>query len=208
MSEYRLVIRVKNNMLQSLMESKGIESQSELARAIGACSRSISEVANLKVGAFNADGEPSSVTKKLCSFFGCLPEDIYPREVLTVGIPSNVVERIVSSKEVAKYLQQTETDPAFQLENTIDSEFIRQQIDRLRPRWQHVIRARYFEDKTLAEIGRELGVTQARVRQMEMEALRKMREIVKHEAKEDTQDSSAAGLATRLANAAAKIQES
>lgn len=201
MSDYRLVIRVKNNLLHTLMKEKGIETQAELARAAGLHPGAVGDIANLKIGAFYADGRPSNATEKLCEYFGCLPEDIYPAEVLYTGIPSNVIERAISSGEVAKYLQQTESDPAFQLENMIDSEFIRDQLNRLTPRQKQVVEARFFDEKNITETASDIGVTSARVRAIEDKAIERLQQLLKHESGEHNSDSTAAGLATRFANA-------
>ena len=207
MSDYRLIIRVKNNLLHTLMQEKGIETQAELARVAGLTAVTIGEIANLKVGAFNADGRPSKATEKLCAYFGCLPEDIYPPEVLHVGIPSNVIERIVSSEEVTRYLKQSEIDPALQLENMVDSEFIKQQLNRLTPRQRQVIELRFYQGKTFEEVGRDLGITGWRASQIQADAIRKLQHILRYEADDYDLDSTAAGLATRLANAVKKENE-
>ncbi len=175
MSEYRLIIRVKNNLLHTLMVDSGIANQAELARAVGLAPSVIGLVANLKVGAFNADGTPSKATSVLCDYFGCLPEDIYPREVLHTGIPKNVIERVVSSQEVAKHLQQQAADPAVMLEEKIDGTYLLQQIARLTKRQQEVIKGRFFEDKTLAELGERFGVSRTRINDIERKALNKLR---------------------------------
>ncbi len=202
MEDYRLIIRVKNNLLYMKMVEAGFESQSELARATGLAPKTIGEIANLKIGAFNADGRPSKATQKLCDYFGCLPEDIYPPEVLHVGIPKNVVERVISSQEVAGYLKQQEIDPAYQLENCADNKFLKQQINRLTPRQQKVIKARFFDDRTLNNVGNELGVSRDRIRQIEAQALRKLRKVLKYLPSDyDASDTSLSGLATTLADA-------
>lgn len=48
-------------------------------------------------------------------------------------------------------------------------------VHTLPPRLQRVVVGRYYEDKTLEEIGRELGVTRERVRQLEVLALARLR---------------------------------
>lgn len=201
MSDYRLIIRVKNNLLLKLMNDNGIETQSELARVVGVQPTMIGNIANLKIGAFNADGRPSKITEKLCEYFGCLPEDIYPPEVLHVGIPNNVLERVVSSEEVSRYLQQVEIDPAFQLENMVDSKFLKQQLSRLTPWQQKVIEALFFEGKSVEDVGRDFDISRTRVCQIRELALKKLQRILTHESGDHDLDSTAAGLATRLADA-------
>lgn len=175
MSDYRLIIRVKNNLLHRQMVAAGISTQSELARVTGLGPNVIGDIANLKIGAFNANGKPSKATQALCEYFGCLPEDIYPKEVLHVGIPGNVVERFVSSEEVSRYIQQDNADPAYLLEEISDSEFFQREISRLTSREQLVVRMRYYENAVYDEIGEILGVTGETVRQIERRAIEKIK---------------------------------
>lgn len=48
---------------------------------------------------------------------------------------------------------------------------MKKQLDRLAPRLRRVIEARYYENKTIEEVGRELVCTKERVRQLEMKAI-------------------------------------
>ncbi|MCP4984537.1 MAG: sigma-70 family RNA polymerase sigma factor [Colwellia sp.] len=207
MSDYRVIIRVKNNLLHELMLANNITTQSELARAINKSNRYVGDVANLKVGAFNADGRPSAITQALTDYFGCLPEDIYPPEVLHVGLPSNVVERVVSSEEVAKYITQNESDPALLLEGLVDRKLISHHLHRLTPNQRAVIELRYFEEKTFLEVGQALGFTSAGVGQIERKALKKLREMAGVGLIEDnSNDASASGLATRLEDGVKEVR--
>lgn len=52
---------------------------------------------------------------------------------------------------------------------------LRKALEGLSPRAQHVIRGRFIEEKTLNEIGEEIGVSPSRVQQIEMKALKTLR---------------------------------
>jgi RNA polymerase sigma factor (sigma-70 family) len=71
------------------------------------------------------------------------------------GRPSNLPQMVTISHEIA----------------SIDRLAITQQLERLSARERQVINLRYFGDKTLAEVGKILGVTRERVRQIEGRAL-------------------------------------
>jgi RNA polymerase sigma factor (sigma-70 family) len=51
-------------------------------------------------------------------------------------------------------------------------------IDELPPRERGIIRERYFGDKSLADIGRDMGLTRERVRQLEKRALGWLKESI------------------------------
>jgi RNA polymerase sigma factor (sigma-70 family) len=179
MNDYRLIVKVKNNLLYELMNRNEIKTQSELARAIGASPTDVGKVANLRVGAFNADGEPSKITKQMCEYFCCFPEEIYPPEVLHVGLPKNIIEKVVSSEEVAKYLTQQELNPMFLIEKESINDYMNNIIiKKLNTQQQKVIKMRFFEGSTLEEAANKLDLTRERIRQIEKKAVRKLKEII------------------------------
>ena len=58
-------------------------------------------------------------------------------------------------------------------------------LDELNPKQREVLARRFdllgYEPSTLEDVGREIGLTRERVRQIQVEALRRLREIVTHE---------------------------
>lgn len=51
-------------------------------------------------------------------------------------------------------------------------------LDRLPARHRHVIRARFFAERTLKDIGTDLGISRERIRQIEADALERMQAMV------------------------------
>ena len=209
MSDYRLIIKVKNNLIYGLMKDRGIETQNALARATGLHPSTVGEVANLKVGAFARNGQPLRATQVLCDFFGCLPEEIFPPEVLYSGIQSNVVERYVSSNEVAEHLgvdditvesKQIEANPYVIFETNGLDIVLDQALNLITERQKRILTALYIEEKTLREVGREFEVTGDRIRNIRDDAFRKLREIIS-EGSEYDGDTTMSGMITRLASA-------
>ena len=48
-------------------------------------------------------------------------------------------------------------------------------LNKLSPKWAHIVRSRYFEGKSGVEVAAELGLTGARIHNIEREAFRKLR---------------------------------
>lgn len=59
----------------------------------------------------------------------------------------------------------------------------------LDPRQRHVVEQRYLHaERTLQDVGLELGISRERVRQIEQRAFRKMRRVLMHETRERAED--------------------
>lgn len=61
------------------------------------------------------------------------------------------------------------------LERIADDAWIAALLGRIRPRYQYVLRARYFQQMTLAEVAEILDVTESRVSQIQTDALEALR---------------------------------
>ena len=70
--------------------------------------------------------------------------------------------------------------PYDQLEQKIDQALVRRIVATLSPREQSILRQRFGldggEEKTLEEVGEQFGVTRERIRQIQLEALQKLRQ--------------------------------
>jgi len=69
-------------------------------------------------------------------------------------------------------------DPETELLNREQAACVARAIDALPERLRHVIRAYFFEDRTVTDIAAELGVTQSRVSQLRAEAVELLRDGV------------------------------
>lgn len=88
-----------------------------------------------------------------------------------------------SDKPVIETIADTESsDPEVLLQNTNISGNLEKWLDMLPDKHAEVLSRRFglrgYEMSTLEEVGREIGLTRERVRQIQVEALRKLREIV------------------------------
>jgi len=68
------------------------------------------------------------------------------------------------------------SNPERECHEGIQRDVIRAQIEKLPPRLQMIVRMHFLEDEFLADIGRQMGITESRVCQLKGEALRLMRD--------------------------------
>ncbi|MEG1996852.1 MAG: sigma-70 family RNA polymerase sigma factor, partial [Clostridiales bacterium] len=60
-------------------------------------------------------------------------------------------------------------------DEVLDKLDIDQLLSSLPERWAHIIKRRYFQDWTQAEVARELGVSQVQISRLEKKALRQLK---------------------------------
>lgn len=72
-------------------------------------------------------------------------------------------------------VENTLIDPKNNIEFWMENEQIREAINTLEKKEQHVIHKKYFEEKTQNIIGKELGLSQAQVSRLEKTALKKLK---------------------------------
>ena len=177
MKDYRIEIKIKNNLLWQAMQSKGIKSAAELSRLSDIPQVDIGSYLNLKVGVFGKDGNYSLKFQMLCDFFNLMPTELYPEEQMNDPILNNhrVIE--ADSKQF-QYLGHTEVDPTEVIRLEQRAEAVHKVIEGLTSREALVVKLRAGIDgdaHTLDEIGAVIGRSKQRVRQIHARALRKMR---------------------------------
>ncbi len=176
MSDYQITIRVKNQRLIDLMDQAGIPSVAELSRQSQLNQMALGRIANLKTGAFSAKGEVLSSVSTLCEFFGCIPEDLFPAEVLYQGLNTNNIVLELSYQEIQNQVLESDLNPENLVSLVKDAEFLESLMSsRLSDRENRVVRSRFVDEKTLAAIGNEHDISKERVRQILAKSLRKMR---------------------------------
>jgi RNA polymerase primary sigma factor len=124
----------------------------------------------------------SVVASRIATGMGMLPEDVFTEGVRSVV--KTELETEVNSEELTSRLSDVSVmrhrlaympDPEFMLRKKEITDAVREAMSSLPEREQLVIRRRFWEDKTLGEVGAELGLTREGIRQIERKALRKLR---------------------------------
>lgn len=177
MKDYRVELKVKNNLLASAMERKGIASAAELARQSGVHQVYISRYLNLQESIYDYRGEYRPQFVRLCEFFNLMPSELYPEAQMSEPLKSNKRVIEADASELTRIESQA-CDPALLLEAETRRKVADTLLGTLTPRSAKVVSMRHGLDgveHTYQQIGDELGVGVERVRQIYGSALRKMR---------------------------------
>ena len=184
MKDYRVEMKVKNNLLASAMERKGIASAAELSRQSGIHQAYIGRYLNLQESIYDSRGEYRPHFMQLCEFFNLMPSELYPEAQMAYPLKSN--KRVIEADafELTRIESQA-CDPALLLEAESRGDVADTLLGTLPPRSAKVVSMRLGLDgveHTYQQIGDELGVGLERVRQIYAASLRKLRhpERIKH----------------------------
>jgi len=180
MKDYRVEIKVKNNYLFSLMKSYEITNIAELSRATGISVAPLHDFINLKRTPHTKHGRLLPSVEMLCSFFSCTVEDLFPPQHIEDALEKNAGAIEANMTElVSSNLLSGGTNPLELLEKQDTPAIINSALELLNERQRTVIEMRFGLDgeggKTLDEAGEILGISRARVRQIEAKALRILR---------------------------------
>ena len=175
MKDYRIEIKVKNNLLWQAMQAKGIATAADLSRLSGVPQAEIGKYLNLKKGIFNKFGDFRPSFETLCSFFNLMPIELYPEEQMTDPILNN--KRVIEADaNQLMHLGHTELDPTEIIRLDQRAEAVHKMLGSITASERKVVELKhgfYGEEKTFAEIGKEFNVSAGRVAQIYYKALRK-----------------------------------
>ncbi len=170
MSDFNLLIKIRNGRMLKKMRERGFYTAASLSRATGVTQGNIGKLLMLKEGPIAKDGDVRPVALKICEVLNATMQDLWPASMCEYRAPKTNVEVDLSMEQVAGLLDH-DNDPMLAIEN-------RDVLDRLyavlNPRERRVVELRSGEE-TLGDIAEEFGVTRERIRQIEAKAHRKMR---------------------------------
>ena len=177
MKDYRIEVKVKNNLLWQAMQFKGIKNASHLSREVNLAPTVIGRYLNLVENIYDREGNYKESFQKICDYFNMMPADLYPVERMRDPLLKNkgVVE--VSETEL-KQLSGVESDPISLVHQEQVQDAVHKLIGLLTPRQEKVVKMKNgIDDRehTFKEIGNEIGVSGNRVKQIYDKALRRMR---------------------------------
>ena len=184
MEDFELELRIRNNRLKERRLGLRLTSR-EMANQIGVSFGIYSAYENLRQSPLGKakfglrpgvlEWRPTAV--RIASFFGASPEEIWPDTILAVQ-RNSVTARIdadtllLAGRELAPKALPAPDGP---LEDADRAEVVAKTLAELTPLERGVVEARFVWERSLADIGRGLGLTAERVRQIEASAMRKLR---------------------------------
>lgn len=178
MKDYRVTVKVRNNRILRAIEEAGGTPGQKWCEEQGIGYQSINNLVNMTASPLTADGNLSAPAAMLCEAVGKLPDELWSTEQLR-PLERNFSEMEMSHEQVMAMLpheQQSYALDLSDLENRQAQALIGRALESLTPQEQKVIDLRFYSGLTLSEAGKVLDVTSERVRQLEMKALRKMRQ--------------------------------
>lgn len=192
MSEYRIDIKVRNNLLLTAMENAGYKTVAEFSRVCGVSQSQIGDFLNLKKAPITQEGKLCTAAERIADCLCLLPEDLWTPEQMQLALPTNRSHFKMSHKEMMLTLsRQTgelpeDVDLNKLLENKDLERVIGELLDGLTPREAKVLRLRFGigvpNEYTLEEIAQKFDVTRERIRQIEAKAFRKLKHPFRRDA--------------------------
>ena len=179
MNDYRVNIKVRNNRILKAIEESGGTVGQKWCDANGLGYTSVNSLINMAVSPVTKMGELIPTAARLCEVLGKLPDELWSDEQIR-PLEKNFTSLEMSREQIVALmppdeigLQLTDFDQYMHMREL--PEKLEEALANLDERKQYIIRSRFFDDKTLDELGKELGVSKDRVRQIEARALRQLR---------------------------------
>jgi len=180
--DYRVSVKVRNNRILRAAEGVGL-SIPALAKAIGASYPALNDLVNMTTSPFGRNGDVYPWVERLILFTG-VPFDELFSEQQREALVSNRSEREVDADEMFAFISASDrpqmSGPDYLAETAELSRDVAAVFESaLSKRQQYIIDRRYGlhgqDEMTYSDIATELGVTTERVRQLEFNALRKLK---------------------------------
>ena len=184
--EYQIEIKVRNNLFLTMMRREGYKTSAELSRACGVNQQTIGLILNLKLsGQSPVRQEWRSSIEKLATFLRCMPDDIIPKAQIKAPMKETRAYLTVDGADMAAIgasLRSLAVSPQASFEHDEMKKIISDLLtSALTPREERIVRMRFgfgCEELTLAEVGKNIGVSGQQIRQIEHKAIRKIRSAV------------------------------
>ena len=184
----RVELRFKNALLWRSIFST-YESVADFCRVNNLLQDRVGSLLNLKSSPYHKrTGKPTAMATRLCEILNYSTGELFPIALYSGVVPTGILateimpDRLLSlnSPDVLALTDYGEFENAL-IENIDRDQLIaeiREATNRLPARQQKTVEMRFFENATLEMVGDVLNVTRERARQIEIDALRRVRSMV------------------------------
>jgi len=183
--EYRVKVSVRNNLILRAIEEAGYTSVAEFCRVNEVGYHQLNELIRFGVAPINNDGTFGVTANKLMEALCLAPTDLWTSEQLNMNLKSSTREFTVTQQDLLEAIANGSRE-LMGLENpekAAQSSELRRDINEallgLTPRQARVLRLRFGlddnEEHTLEKVGEHFGVSRDRARQIEGQAIRRLR---------------------------------
>ena len=189
-SEYRVKVIVRNNLILNLIEERGYTSIPKFAEDHGLRYKELCTFISLKKAPITSEGEFCVAAKKLMEIFGAAPNDLWTDEQLTMKLHKNYSERGMDRDDLDQLAQNLPTITGQITHDSPEEALYKKEavmvtsdmLESLTPRERKAIILRWGVDgtgeHTLDEVATIFDLSRERVRQIETKELRKLKQKV------------------------------
>jgi len=171
MSDFNVQVKIRSGRIVRAMRAKGFTTVAELCRAMGGANQVVvGKLVNLKASPVHSVTGWRQIALDIAAALGVPEEELWPNHMQEVRLRQNAADFDMDHEQLATLL----AAPA-----AVDRDALAKMFSMCTSREMKVLEMRFGMDgggeTTLAEIGEELGITGAAVRQIEQKAFRKAR---------------------------------
>jgi len=177
MKDYRVTVKVRNNRILSAIEESGGKPGAKWSEANGLCYSTVNDLVNMTRSPLLENGELTATALRLCDVVNKLPEELWSNEQL-YPLEKNFSEMEMDYAQVVATLPAGDQSylPDFSaIEEAETISILDDALSKLTQKEEDVLRKRYMDGMTLAQIASIYEVGSERIRQIEAKALRKLR---------------------------------
>ena len=184
---YLVKVSIRNNLIIKAIHKAGYRNVSQFCEQNGMAKTQLTELISFRTPPLTKEGEFREPAKKLMEGLCALPTELWTAEQLTMELKRNTSTKEVDLNAMLSVLGINAEEalqliapprPDDELEEKEKNKLISEMLDTLTPREARVLRMRFgigCAEHTLEEVGEKLKVTRERIRQVEIQAMRKMK---------------------------------
>ena len=181
--DMRIEFKLRNNLVLTAMERRGIATIAELCRQMGCPNRQtgVGALVAMKMSARKKDGEWRTAVHLLSKFFQCMPEDLFsePQQFNSLERNRAYAELAFVELQQLTLRRQEPATPELTMQANELRKALEKALSKLIPREERVLRMHFGfdtgEEMAQAEIAESFGLSPARMGKILAKALQKLK---------------------------------